>query len=296
MEKLAPPWPVNNDGQLRQIEQLPYRSLRRWLHANVIPSYPHYIYKYRSVNHDDAESVRRLRQVVTESKLYLSSPKDFNDPFDTTVYVVERVDMRKTIKKYKGVVKERMPGASRDQRRQALKHARSLTSHDLRRLAERGFHEHLASTGVYSFAGDPRSILMWTHYGDNHQGLCLQFEPARDPSVLLHAVGVKYSDDFPIFDVSLPTIRQIAPVLLNKHSGWHYENERRIILPNGAGTVLPFSPCALTGVIFGLRARKNLVELVRQLLMERGRSSEVVRLFQAEKHPMKYKLVLRQLT
>jgi DUF2971 family protein len=75
--------------------------------------------------------------------------------------------------------------------------------------AKASFSEHFDTTGVFSFAGavtkgrvlvrsgSPRSILMWSHYGDHHTGICVQFEVARDVETLMQAVRMEYVPDYP---------------------------------------------------------------------------------------------------
>ena len=158
------------------------------------------------------------------------------------------------------------------------------------------FAKNRHSMGVYSFAGDPRSIQMWSHYAANHTGLCLQFDVARDPMKFLGAVRVHYEPDYPTVNWMVNIEEQLGDALLRKHPGWTYEQERRIIKPNRAGSYEPFRPNALTGIIFGCRSSELLVETIRSLLDQRTKLGySAVRMYKARMHQSEYALQIARM-
>jgi Protein of unknown function (DUF2971) len=210
--------------------------------------------------------MKHLREIIVGSKLWLSSPKNFNDPFDMSVKFVfdapvaeKRIRLRKFLK---------------DQ---------GKTFHDIERLLPKLIMQTTASilseplqqavsdTGVCSFAGDPRSILMWSHYASNHEGLCIVFEIARDPKTFLDAHPVEYSVEYPVvnwvtdFDEGGP-----LSIVLRKHKGWEYEKERRIIKFKEANTGIQFQAAALRAIITGCQIKESALENLKTLLAERA--------------------------
>ena len=148
-------------------------------------------------------------------------------------------------------------------------------------------------TGVCSFAGDPLSILMWSHYAANHEGVCLQFELARDPRYFAAALSVDYTDDYPI--VNWVTDMDYTIVLFRKHTGWKYERERRIVIPESAGTFFEFRPAALSGIIIGCRASDQTIEQLPESLAEvHPAAFPLPQLYRAIKHEDKYRLRLKK--
>jgi Protein of unknown function (DUF2971) len=78
-------------------------------------------------------------------------------------------------------------------------------------------------------AGDPRSVLMWSHYGGEHYGVCLQFEVSRDPMTLMRAVSVDYVDHFKRINwVGGDYHRAVGETFTSKHIQWSDEVEHRI--------------------------------------------------------------------
>lgn len=60
---------------------------RKLLRENLLNVPPPFLYKYFGFDHTSQTSIDRLRQIILDSQLWLSSPVDFNDPFDMSSYV-----------------------------------------------------------------------------------------------------------------------------------------------------------------------------------------------------------------
>src|SRR5205085_3407282 len=75
---------------------------------------------------------------------------------------------------------------------------------------------------VFCLTTKPTNILMWSHYADNHHGICLQFSCRN--SVFLNALKVEYSEAYPLLDLTEDD--DLLP-LLAKAVAWSYEDEYR---------------------------------------------------------------------
>jgi Protein of unknown function (DUF2971) len=136
---------------------------------------------------------------------------------------------------------------------------------------------------------------MWTYYAQNREGLCIQFEVARDPSMFVQAVHVEYDEEYPVVNWYADMASQVLPTLLRKHPGWKHEEERRIVIPDGANTALPFRPDSLTAVILGCRASTDTKAAVAELIREReAKGSPTPRIWETVPHASKYKLRIRR--
>lgn len=136
---------------------------------------------------------------------------------------------------------------------------------------------------------------MWSHYGDHHTGICVQFEVARDVETLMQAVRMDYVDEYPVINYAEDLHDQMKKPLLHKFADWKYEGEWRIVWPDGAGTYLPIKPEAVVGIIFGCRTSDDTITVVRGLLDERTKKGlPPVITYRAEKHESRYALVLRR--
>jgi hypothetical protein len=79
-------------------------------------------------------------------------------------------------------------------------------------LGQQVFLRVQRSLGVLSLTGEPLSVTMWAHYGDNHRGLCVRFATEGN-DYFGRAQRVQYRQGYPAFsgltkDSHGPTVRQ----------------------------------------------------------------------------------------
>jgi len=151
--------------------------------------------------------------------------------------------------------------------------------------------QHIGRIGICSFAGDPRSVLMWSHYAKHHTGLCFIFEVSRDFRTFSQALVVDYSTEFPVANWGKNFEQYLQKAILRKHEGWSYEKERRILRIGQARSYLSFKPEALVGVILGCRATANSLPKLKELTKERNDAGQpYCKTYEARQHKSKYKL------
>ena len=254
-----------------------------------------FLYKYRGFSGEYDE--RNLRDMIVHSVLRLSPHSTFNDPYEMFVHVIVESTREQRLQRFTQLAAEQAPNEAPDRRARMAQF-----------LLERPDSEHVARcqesiagirqrSGVFCFAGDPRSILMWSHYAENHQGVCLQFERMKDFPTLGHAVRVKYGEDLPTVNWIVGFPGNIERMLLAKHPSWEYEKERRITAIENANRYLQLRPDALTGIIFGCKTQKSHMDLIDKLLAERNDlGAPPVKTYMATQHRTKYRLVIRKRT
>lgn len=138
--------------------------------------------------------------------------------------------------------------------------------------------------GILSLASRHNCPLMWSHYGDQHRGICLGYSvPAGVTD--LHRVRYGGSRRVLASDVKdmvngdkNARLRVDEGVLLRKAQSWRYEREWRLIGSRG----LHDSPLELEEVIFGLRCPDVVRHSIARALSGRGRE---VKLLSIEEKP-----------
>jgi len=126
---------------------------------------------------------------------------------------------------------------------------------------------------VACFSLDPKNLLMWAHYADKHQGMCLHFNnaiPEKSKFVDLR-VDIQGHIEYHLSDkvnYCADKIRGVKYIYLNKSYHWEYENEFRLLTMMGDG-VYRFCPQYLKTVIFGIKT--NTAD--RHRIMERCRAN-----------------------
>jgi hypothetical protein len=113
--------------------------------------------------------------------------------------------------------------------------------------------------GVVCYSTNEHNILMWSHYADNHKGMCLVFDVPNPIDKYLFKVN--YLEDLPNikYDMKefLPEIRKI---ITTKSKDWEYEQEYREVKIYKD----KHSPyCGkLVEIIFGCKCTKEDIEFV----------------------------------
>jgi hypothetical protein len=112
--------------------------------------------------------------------------------------------------------------------------------------------------GIVSLAERDNCPLMWSHYGDQHHGVCIGYSVPADVHDDLHRVEyggkrlVDASKVLAMLDGDKDARRQVdEAIMLRKAASWRYEREWRLIGQRG----LRDSPMELEEVIFGMRCK-----------------------------------------
>jgi hypothetical protein len=289
-QTIANPWSVGypwsggeSDLLIHQLRGLSHKERRFWL---ATQTYPRYLYKFKQISDDNHA---HLEDILLRSRLYLASPRQFNDPFDMAADIVfngtledllARIDNTPAVPKHD---KERMRSEAA-----AIVEAIGINGYFERHKSSLLFRKMLDTSGVLSFSSSmpkerdsgPRNILIWSHYADSHRGLCFQFEIAHDPLLLRELVRVRYEPRYPVVNwLSTNFSEQLEGALFHKAPCWSYEHEWRFILRECANTYLPFSPEALTAVILGCEIpapREKKIREIIEMRLRRGLPSPMI--------------------
>ncbi len=132
---------------------------------------------------------------------------------------------------------------------------------------------------VYCLSTKPDLELMWAHYCEKHQGVCLEF--GTDNEVFASALKIEYRESYPKYDVTSDNdYENIAP-LIHKSSAWAYENEYRLIAQERANStphqtlkcdanLLTLPNRSLQSIILGCSATMETRALVKKIVAEHG--------------------------
>ena len=216
-----------------------------------------YLYKYRAFD-------RLSIQIFIKSELYFAKADDLNDPYEISLPVTfEGTDEQ---------IKAKLQSLNipvTDENVKNVKDANSQTRKELKKQAEESLVEATRTFGICSFSEVNNDILLWSHYSDCQKGFCLEFD-VTTPFFRSHENGeplyhrVYYHEILPSNSYFKNTPKEsVLASLLNKYSGWGYEQEWRFVGDPGCHR---FEPECLKGVIFGYRMPKHEREAICRLL------------------------------
>ncbi|WP_374372449.1 DUF2971 domain-containing protein [Dongia sp.] len=260
---------------------------------------PQRLYKYRAFNNLTLD-------LLVVDHTFFADPSTFNDPLDTQPHLevdIENVDLKEVLSK---MVSER-ERSEMNAAAHAINYSGPKTVNHISKLSRRSAArviseieyfatdiEHAAeeqerlkqllrssievelrrryNKGVLSLAERPNCPLMWSHYGDQHKGICIGYSvPPEDVDNLIKVDyrggrRVKVSDIAAMLSGD-KSARQIVDraVLARKAPEWKYEREWRLIGDRG----LSNSALELEEVIFGLKCESPMQYVVIKALERR---------------------------
>jgi len=131
--------------------------------------------------------------------------------------------------------------------------------------------------GILCLCENRQSILMWSHYAENHKGFLVGFESSDpffshrpdEPEEIGQLTRVRYAKKRPSIHVDVIENRGLIPdFLFSKNEDWSYEREWRVIrfLKNASRTILndvylfEVPATAIREIVLGANADSRLVE------------------------------------
>lgn len=272
------------------------------------PARPPRIYKYRAFN-------ERSLQSIVEDKLYFADPSKFNDPLDTQPSLktdIPAEDLEEVLRK---LVVRRLTGelqaAARTMRYRGPRTIDHIDKHAVQRAQQLIEEIRYSATnpeymiadpllyllghhvqeevlrrydrGIVSLAARADSPLMWSHYGAQHEGICLGYSAPGDVTLAPVTYGgtrsIKASLVKRMLEGDAGAVRAVDDaVLLKKAADWQYEDEWRLIGDRG----LHDSPLELEEIVFGMRCPLSVRFVVANALANRRPS---VKLFDIRPRP-----------
>ena len=237
------------------------------------------LYKFKSINENLLNSLRTRR-------IYVPSIAELNDPFESNIYI-KKIDGRKINKKYfkdlyisnifnyvdsKSLSKQdvlysnsKLKDFAKTYYFNEINH--KYLSYDFNDESMIEFYQKIVSyMGVISFTTDNKSLLLWSHYGNSHTGVCLEFKRSEGSKLDddNYSFPIRYSSFVEDIKVRSDSKEMIADFYKYKADVWSYEKEWRLITPNPK-SMIDF-PGELTSIYFGLNTSKENLKKIHEIL------------------------------
>lgn len=187
--------------------------------------------------------------------MHFGSPATFNDPYDCALTAsiadtshdeLEQLRTESlTSTAYPQEVRDAIPSLTLEQFEAQIRRGAQL-------VLDQARERFLQTNGVTCFSETNDNLLLWSHYGGQYKGYCLEFRTDFEPFNKLHKV--RYADTMPQFQLS-DFIRnenhsQMMDMFCTKSSAWAYEKEWRALHAE-AGTLFGYEREALKAIYFG---------------------------------------------
>jgi hypothetical protein len=174
-----------------------------------------------------------LRDTLVNKRIHCSDLTVLNDPWDCRPWFDEEVlDDPSTLDGLFDFFFASNPTADVSEAEKRATRAHAHRDRDYRRQILNRFSEDFLKLipnrwRTYCLTPTPDSTLMWSHYADNHRGICLQF--ALGHPLFGSAQKVEYLSSYPKWAPQSLLDGSSQRVLLTKSDDWEYEQEYRII-------------------------------------------------------------------
>lgn len=218
------------------------------------------LYKYRAL---DAYTLALL----VNQEVNFADPAKLNDPYDCHISVTAAIDA--------AIVEvNKETGKNILDKLEKMKKLSDI-------LAK--MEADTRSVGVLSLTQNPLNSLMWSHYADEHRGLCIgfRFSPTiteyNEMNKIIGTSECHYCSKNPFLDFFLEFVQSedlmpwsdfwlsiFSLGMISKAEPWRHENEVRI-LRKDPGAV-PFQPHDLSEIIFGMRTDDRARKTIKNIL------------------------------
>lgn len=234
---------------------------------------PEYLYKFRKIDSFSED-------ILCHNSIYLSSPQHFNDPFDSSVDLIKIPDEKTAKTLYNKLNQEIKKEISNFNVFKNNEY--DYWAHKIWMMKE--INVKLNKIGVCCFSCENNNILAWSHYANQHKGICIQFKPNYNKFPFNQILKVTYDITKPQVPFESESYDNIIKV---KFNDWHYESEYRIIDYNKSNCSIAIDPSEITGVILGYKSSQAESNTIINWIK---RSNSKPTLYKADKDWQNYNL------
>lgn len=268
---------------------------------------PRKLFKYRTFDKDGHW------EQWTQGRVFCNNPLNFNDPFDC-ILSFESTSYSKTVRdvcfdvlRNRGIILSSTEYNSLNTDIDPINALAAILKEKSIHIDEDYVSRIANSTrfnsllqkmlSVTCFSERNDSLLMWSHYADQHRGFCIEYDFSDDPEISEFLFPVVYSDKKAIVNTDIHDVYCLKAALC-KSEEWQYEQEWRYInmlkstLENSSATIIPYFDSPIRAVYLGVNTAQVDIDRLRTLIVQ---NQAVPKLYHMEMLDYKYKLIPKPL-
>lgn len=250
-------------------------------YKNVRQNFRIYVSQLREMENTDTDIFKftslEIGELIIAGKLLkFNNPDFFNDPFDCDINLLDfdfnerSNEISEELEKVKSILEKEF-GAKTENL------INKISDDEINEIYRGSQLEKISKSAICCFSTNFKNTVMWSHYGDNHRGICLNFdlsipEPFVDyPSMRFSKGEVDY-DNYSTINYLKSKEEGIRKLFFTKSEDWKYEREYRFHILEEHG-LFRFNQRFLKGVIFGIRVEKKGIERFKKECLKHGFSN-----------------------
>lgn len=187
---------------------------------------PKSLYKYYADNEQNTEA-------IFNNKMWYSAPICFNDPYDCDFAIDESATIKSLLCSIARETKMKKGSV-------AWRNAYIATKKEFPSLIKT-FDSMKSSMGVACLSESSNAMLMWSHYANNHKGMCVEYRLIDFVKKLnFSPIPVIYSKEKSVLkslrlnSIDSDVTEFFIKSIVYKDIAWEYENEWRIVRDSNA--------------------------------------------------------------
>ncbi|MBD3343281.1 MAG: DUF2971 domain-containing protein [Candidatus Lokiarchaeota archaeon] len=237
---------------------------------------PKYLYKYVDyfIESKNSKRINYAKRNIVNNQIYFSNKNSLNDPYEIRFNVIDCED-------YSLQCPAVWEGP--------------------KRMFEHWYEQFFKNIGICSLSAKNNNMIMFSHYANDHNGICLQYDTTKDeifrkgfPINYRNSIPyIFYSDYWKFIKSKKKDYEKLKAVFSTKHQDWIYEEEWRIlhtIQSNQNGYTYNVNPECLSAIIFGLNADNSIVTEIMKIIKEKNHN---INLFESILNTSTYGLDLK---
>ncbi len=265
-------------------------------------------YKYRSwqENVKIKEKNKFEKRLLTKREFYISSAKQFNDPYD--LRIPKRYDLMSKDQFFRTSLFYLGNLRPHDEFINIFSAAKKNTNErfnnpDCKLDLKKEIEDFIKTHGVYCFSERPTNIISWTFYGNNHSGYCVGFDWSLLRNYLItnfsKDIGISkvhYTDDIPELIPDMDhyiRFDNIIKRLTTKYIDWSFENEWRLIFLNLSEKLIELPKEIFKEVYLGCNTSDKTKDEIKNTLVKTYDSK--VDLYELNTNMIDYNLELKKI-
>jgi hypothetical protein len=273
-------------------------SLLKYFDSTYVPV----LYKYRSLEKEN--DLKHFYDLLKFGEVYFSEPEKLNDPFDGKIEYAHKEYKDEEILEY-----SRRHGFT-NQQMINLEYSLKNNLIDKKTILGKDTYQP-KETKILCLSQDETNLLMWTHYANNHKGVCIGFNTVNKNNFccikikeglkpndddLLKFFNVKYDENMPplINKINRDTNRTIDRLkfYFTKSELWNYEKEMRTYIHTDLieKEPLKIDVTNIQEVIFGLRTPDCLKKDIQNIVIENNKNGCHIKLYECHEVHGMYKI------
>jgi len=234
-----------------------------------------YIYQFRSIEVGEV--------IISGQLLKFSSPISFNDPFDCDIDLLE-FDFTELSLEVKSDIQTLNQQFGQDV-------IDRISQIKIGEIYKRSQIDKINRSSICVFSKKNDNTTMWSHYGNNHEGVSLIFDlecnnPFSDYAIDKFTRGSVDYNNYKSTNYLKNKKEGIKKVFFTKSVDWKYEAEYRFVLLEESSYV-KYNKEFLKGVIFGLKVSDEKIARYIKLCKKNGFQNLSFGKFQKEQLELK---------